>query len=63
MKPDHDLVRCSLCTTEFYIDEDLIMRMKRHEQFHREYRIRNLNHGLVQWNIVRSRKVFYGGRE
>ena len=44
-------VKCSLCTQSFIIDSDLVDRMKRHEQFHREYGVKNLVHGNGQWSV------------
>lgn len=46
-------IRCSRCTQEFNVeDPDLFERVKRHEQFHKEYKIKNLNHGCVEWKVV-----------
>lgn len=45
-------IQCNLCTQCLPLDEDTIHRMKRHEQFHREYSVKNLNHGLVEWRVV-----------
>jgi len=45
-------ISCNRCTMDFPIDDpDLSYRKKKHEAFHLEYRIKNLNHGKVFWTI------------
>jgi len=43
-------VKCNLCTQTFDVnDPDLEFRMKKHQEFHNEYQIKNLHHGTVVW--------------
>lgn len=44
--------KCNLCTMELQNDDDIKQRKERHEVFHKEYRIKNLNHGIVKWSEV-----------
>ena len=45
--------QCNLCSQSFNVeDPDLELRMRKHEQFHKEYGKKNLVHDDVEWSVI-----------